>query len=268
MRPKVKEALDKIIDRFQSGDIPSAVAHSMFPFPEVPSGKWSLTNRTLMFLSGTMDARGIRQWNSVGRFVKRGTKALYILVPYLKRADDGIDEESYYLTGFGVCPVFRVEDTDGEPLEYQEIEVPDFPLMDRAREWGISVKTIPGNYRLFGYYAPDRKEIAVATSAECVFFHELAHAAHHILKGRLTPGQDPLQEIVAELSAQALALMVGKSAEDTIGNTYRYISKYAEHLKISVHSACLKVLSETEMVLNLIVHGRMRRDEESIQNVA
>jgi len=69
------------------------------------------------------------------------------------------------------------------------------------------------------------------------------------------PGQDSLQEVVAELSAQTLAVMVGKSAEDTIGNSFRYIKTYAEKLEISVHSACLKVMSETEKVLKHIITG-------------
>ena len=174
MNPKVKETLTKIIDQFKNGKIPEAVAYSMFPFPEVPSARWSMTNRTLMFLSGTMDARGIRQWNSVSRYVKRGTKGLYILVPYLKKVEDDLEEQSHFLMGFGVSPVFRVEDTDGEALEYENIELPDFPLMDRAKEWGIDVKTIPGNYKFLGYYSPGRKEIALASPSEVVFFHELA----------------------------------------------------------------------------------------------
>ena len=44
-------------------------------------------------------------------------------------------------------PVFRFEDTDGKALEYEKLELPDFPLIEKAEEWGISVKAIPGNYR-------------------------------------------------------------------------------------------------------------------------
>ncbi|MCD4820758.1 MAG: hypothetical protein K8R11_01485 [Methanococcoides sp.] len=254
MTPKVRETLNTIIDRFKSGDIPEAVAYSMFPIPNLPSSKWSLLNRTLMFFSGTQDARGIRQWNSANRNVKKGSKAMYILVPYFRKSDDD-REEQQVLTWFGCSPVYKVEDTKGEPLEYENIELPDLPFIERAQQWGISLKAIPGNYRYYGYYSPGRKEIAVATSSECVFFHELAHAAHHILKGNFKPGQDSLQEVVAELSAQTLAVMVGKSAEDTIGNSFRYIKTYAEKLEISVHSACLKVMSETEKVLKLILTG-------------
>ncbi len=97
----------------------------------------------------------------------------------------------------------------------------------------------------------------MATSSECVFFHELAHSAHHIIKGNLSAGQDPFQEIVAELSAQALALMVGKSAEDYAGNGYRYIERYAKEAGMKAHTACLKVLAETEKVLNLILTGHV-----------
>ena len=255
MTPKVRETLNTIIDRFSNGDIPEAVAYSMFPIPNLPSSKWSLLNRTLMFFSGTQDARGIKQWNSVNRYVKKGSKAMYILVPYFRKPENDDREEQQMLTGFGCSPVFRVEDTTGEPLEYENIELPDLPFIERAQQWGISVKAIPGNYRYKGYYSPGRKEIAVATSSECVFFHEISHAAHHILKGNLKPGQDSLQEVIAELSAQTLAVMVGKSAEDTTGNSFRYIQNYADKMKMSVHAACLKVMNETENVLNLILTG-------------
>jgi hypothetical protein len=95
----------------------------------------------------------------------------------------------------------------------------------------------------------------LATHEECVFFHELAHAAHHKVKGSLTNGQDPIQEIVAELSAQALCNMVGKQVINTLGNSYRYIERYAKKLEISPYSACLRVMSDTEKVLNLILNS-------------
>ena len=45
-----------------------------------------------------------------------------------------MEERKYTLTGFGVKAVFLVEGTDGEPLEYENIELPDVPLMERAEE--------------------------------------------------------------------------------------------------------------------------------------
>ena len=262
MNDKVKQTLQTILDQFKTGDIPKAVAVSMYPIPDIPCSKWSLLNRTLIFLSGTMDARGFRQWQQANRFVKKGSKALYILVPFIKKInDDG--QEKMALYGFGCKPVFRAEDTDGDPLDYEKIELPDLPLIERAQEWAISVKAIPGNYRYRGYYLPEVKEIALATPEEKTFFHELSHAAHEKIKGSIKGGQDSLQEIIAELSAQTLCRMVGKQLTDTTGNSYRYIEGYAEKLKMNPYTACLKVMSETEKVLNLILIG-----DENLKQIA
>jgi hypothetical protein len=255
MNDKVKQVLNVILDKFKSGDIPDAVAISMYPIPEIPSAKWSLMNRTLMFLSGTMDGRGYKQWQQVDRFVKKGSKAFHILVPFIKKHKDEQDVDKEFLIGFGCRPIFRKEDTDGKGLEYETIELPDLPLVERAEEWGISLCMIPGNYRYHGYYSLDRKEISLATPEEKVFFHELSHAGHEKVKGTLKAGQDSLQEIVAELSAAALCRLVGKQRNNTIGNSYKYIEKYAEKINMNPYHACLKVMSETEKVLNLILKG-------------
>lgn len=259
----VHETVSGIIAGFERGDIPEAISFAMFPIPNIPSAKWSLLNRTLVFLAGTSDARGFRQWNQVGRYVKRNAKSFRILVPCIvKKENEENGEVEHALRGFMCKPVFRFEDTEGEPLEYEKLELPDFPLIEIAEEWGISVKAIPGNYRYYGYFRPGTKEIALATPEETVFFHELAHAAHEKVKGAMKPGQDPLQEIVAELSALSLTRIVGKQASDTTGNSYRYIERYAEKLKLSPQAACLKVMSETEKVLNLIL-----KPKGAVQNV-
>lgn len=263
MNDKVKQTLQTILDQFKTGDIPKAVAVSMFPTPDIPWSKWSLLNRTLVFLSGTMDARGYRQWQQANRFVKKGSKAIYILVPFIKKVDDD-GQEKMALYGFGCKPVFRAEDTDGQALEYEKLELPDLPLIERAQEWAISVKAIPGNYRYHGYYSSGAKEIALATPEEKTFFHELSHAAHEKVKGKIIEGQDPLQEIIAELSAQALCRMVGKQLADTTENSYRYIENYAGKIKMNPYTACLKVMSETEKVLNLI----LKADNEQKQVAA
>jgi hypothetical protein len=256
MNDRIKEVLDGILERFKSGDIPEAVAYSMFPIQDIPSSKWSILNHILMWLAGTQDARGFRQWQEVNRYVKKGSKGFYILVPHIRKVDDeqtGLEKQ--VLVGFLTRAVFRYEDTDGEPLTHESIEFSDIPLIQRAEEWGISVTAIPGNYRYTGYYSQSKKLIALATKEECVFFHELAHAAHQQILGKLKGGQDPIQEIVAELAAQALCRIVGKSGDRHLGNSYRYMETYAERINITPHAACLKVMSDCEKVLTLILNG-------------
>ena len=257
MNEKVKTVLESIVQRFERGDIPELIAYSTFPIPNIPAAKWSLLNRILMSLSGTSDARGFKQWKTVDRYVKKGAKAFSILAPRLaKKETEDEEAEKIILVGFLSIPVFRVEDTEGKALDYEELELPELPLMDVAREWGISIKAIPGNYHSFGSYSQSRKEISLATKEESVFFHEISHAAHQRILGELKNGQDWRQEIVAELSAAVLCQLVGKTS-DYLGNHYQYIERYGKEASLTPWQACIKVMGDVEKVLNLI----LRREE-------
>lgn len=255
MNHKVKAVLETILARFKSGDIPQAIAYAAFPGFDIPSVKWSFMNKVLMYAADTTDARGFRQWNRVGRKVKKGAKAIYILVPNLIKIADPEDEDSkkIRLRGFLAKPVFRMEDTEGEPLDYKELQLPDLPLLEKAREWGISVAAAPALKRVYGCYLPNAQVIRLATPDETVFFHELSHAAHDRVVARLKNGQHWDQEIVAELSAQALCRIVGSQPHSTLGNSYRYIEGYAKEAGLSPLSACLQVLESVEKVLSLIL---------------
>jgi len=279
MNEKVKQALEGVLRRFESGDIPQAIAYSTFPIYDIPSARWSLLNRVLMFIAGTRDARGYRQWERVGRHVKKGAKSFTILAPRLikKVVEDGngdIQEEPLkevqgekeeralsenegkaikVLTGFLGVSVFRVEDTEGEPLSYERIKLPEFPLMEVARGWGVSVKGIPWDKCYYGFFDQVRGEISLASEEETVFFHELSHVAHQRVVGeRLRDGQDWRQEIVAELSASVLCHLFGKSPSRCLGNNYLYISKYSEEAGLTPVQGCLTVIRDVEAVLGLI----------------
>ena len=218
MSDRIKSVLDGILTKFETGDIPEAVAVSTFPMDDLPSSRWSFLNRLIMHLSGTMDARGFRQWQQVGRNVKGRAKAFYIVVPKKSWRENENGDKEQIVEGFMAKPVFRYEDTAGKPLENKTLKLPDLPLIDRAKEWGISVKAIPGNFIYYGYFNQTNSEIALATKEESVFFHELAHTAHS--KVRNTNEKTLwIKEIVAELSAAALCRIVGKTSKH-LGNSY------------------------------------------------
>ena len=250
MQDRIKQTLASILDVFKSGQIPEKVAFAAFPPFKVPSVKWSYLNHILMMINETSDARGFRQWLDVNRHVKKGAKAFYIFAPRLKKEKNSDGEKEESLVGFLTVPVFKVEDTEGEPLDYEQTGIKEFPLMDKAREWGLSVSAVGENGRYWGAY--NGREIKLATEEECVFFHELAHHGHKLVIGELKQGQDWKQEIVAELSAEALCCIVGLKKETT-GNSYRYIENYAKEAGLNPVMACLQVLNETEKVLKLIL---------------
>lgn len=251
---KVQKVLHGILEKFKTGDVPKAIAYSMFPIQGTPSDKWSYINRMIMLSSGTVDARGIKQWNRAGRSVKRGAKAIYILVPYFVKRRCSDDDENEILKGFMAKPVFAAEDTEGQPLDYEkEIPLPDLPLLERASEWGITVSTILPYQKYLGVYLSNAKEVVIASPEEIVFFHELSHAAYEMSVGKLKPGQRWDQEVVAELSAQALCCLVGKDGRNMLGNSYDYIASYARKAGLTPFSACLKVLDDVQKVLSFLL---------------
>ena len=84
---KAQVQLDQLLEAFRTGEVETAIAKNMIPrHPDDvrPCDAWSLSNRVMCWLSGTADARGYRQWKQMGRHVKKGCKAVYILAPNLK----------------------------------------------------------------------------------------------------------------------------------------------------------------------------------------
>lgn len=253
MNTKVQSVLDTILDQFKNSDnIPEAIALITYPTANLPMYKWSLLNRLVCYFTGMTDFRGYRQWEEVKRHVKKGEKATNILVPWIKKDKDG-EEEKSHLAGFITACVFAVEQTEGELLEYQKLELPPFPLIERAKELGVEVTAIPGSYEHYGYYSPTKKVIALASPEEAVFWHEVSHLAQHRLFGELKKGQNPLQEISAELSALSIGYILGKDGSKYLGNSYRYIERYAKEINITPYKAALSVLSEVEKIIHFLL---------------
>ena len=264
MNEKVNAIIGKLLESFESGNVPEAISIAVLPSLDVPCSKWSITNRLICLFEGTSDARGFRQWQEVGRYPKKGSKAIYILSPKHRKVGDGkVEEEKVVLTGFLTVPVFRVEDTEGKALEVLELEPQERPPLSAVAEsWGINVRYQGFVGNAYGSYSPGRKEITLATHDESVFFHELAHAAHEKVKGKLELGQDWKQEIVAELTAAVLMHLHGRRTND--GHSYRYIRSYAEKAGKDVHKACLSVLVEVGKCLEVIAELKKQETDISV----
>lgn len=267
----IQETLRHIIELFRSGNVPQAIAIATFPKFDIPSNNWSLANRILMNLNGTEDARTYKQWQYAKRMVGKGQKAFHIFAPrkikVTKEDEDGNKTDLYIVKGFLPIPVFRLEQTEGKDLDYQKIELPSFPLIDKAKEWNIDVSAVGFNDNSYGYYSFDgqQEKIRLASPHEIVFFHELSHSSHRRVLGKLKNIQDPEQEIVAELSAQVIAQLVGTKIESSLGNSYEYISSYAKRIGKEVGIACLSVLSQVEKVLYEIFEASTYKKEKDYE---
>lgn len=139
-----KEQLRKIVELFSSQELPQVSARKFMASLDIPSTRWSLGNHLLMWLAGTEDGRGYRQWQEIGRYVKKGASAFHILGPLItkkmfKDEATGEEKEESLLVGFKAIPVFRMEDTDGQPLPEPKPRIIP-PLLDVAEKWGVKVK--------------------------------------------------------------------------------------------------------------------------------
>ncbi len=118
---KAEAAAQQILQAFQSGDLPKAIAPVFVNRKDdVPCRSWSWSNQLLAAIAGTSDARGFRQWEKIGRRVTKGAKSFPILVPICRKrtakGDDGTEEETTYVAGFTSAAVFTLEQTEGAPL--------------------------------------------------------------------------------------------------------------------------------------------------------
>ena len=255
-RDRADAALAEILTMFESGALPEAIAQTRIirERHDRPMAEWSLGNQLLALIHGTDDARGFRQWEQVGRHVRRGSRAFSILGPCtVKRtetdAETGEEVRRVVVTGFKAIPVFRLEDTEGEPIEYPDYAPAELPpLVDVAERLNVPVRysPVPANER--GHFSLVRGEIVLGTLDVDTFFHELGHAAHATLEP-LQGGQNPRQEIIAETVAAVLCKLYGY--DGYLGEARDYVGFYAGAEK--PERAVMRLLADVRRVLDVIL---------------
>ncbi|HEV2226040.1 MAG TPA: ArdC family protein [Nitrososphaerales archaeon] len=253
-RERPNTELEKIVRLFSSQQLPDLCVKALIAAPEKPSSKWSFGNQLLMLLAGTADARGYRQWQDVGRHVRKGSKAFYILGPVLveKPLDESAEEKDEivkFLVGFRTIPVFRCEDTEGTELHTYTPRDPP-PLLDVAERFGMRVNYVRLSAGVYGMTDYERKVISLATESWDVFFHELAHALHRSFEPKTGHDQETEVETIAQLVAATLSRLYEKPAD---GFSWTYIAGQAQSGNPQqVGRLCLRVLDRAKKVLDLI----------------
>jgi len=254
---KAQASINKVIEMFQNGDISAITEVARIRLdPSAPARYWSLSNKVISFIqSGELDCRGFKQWEKLGRKIKKGSHAVYILRPVTIKTlkeEDGEQKEEYSCIGFSSVPVFAASSTEGNtPLQaYQPKNLPQ--LIEVAKKFKISVEYVPILPDRLGDCTSDGKNIRLGSHSPAVFFHELAHAIHARIEGTLQGNQNVEQETVAEFSAAVLMDLY--EYQDHSGNAWHYISHYAKDPLIAISKAMrtiekvLEVLLETNTI--------------------
>jgi antirestriction protein ArdC len=212
--------------------------------------------------------------------VNAGAKAIYIIVPIFRKKSQEADEPEQKteneedkkinvrrseISGFRAMPVFRVEDTSGEPLPYElkvaSFDVSRLPLIDVAESFGVSVKA-GATFSYSGVYRPTVKEIILGTDNPQTFLHELSHAVDYALPDR--DSEYCFSEIVAELSSAFLGSLLGVNVD--LASTKAYIELYSgkEHVAFKI----MEALGRVEQIYHYIeLHTKAKRRGKSSQTL-
>lgn len=254
-RERADELLRGLVEMFESGDLPEAVAQTQLRrlAGTRPMDSWSIGNQLIALANGTTDARTLKAWNEIGRRVKPGAKAFYILRPRTRMiTDEETGRKRPICIGFADTPRFAIEDTEGDPVEYPTYTPAELPpLADVAEGLGIPVSYAPMGDGSRGYYRTDTGEIVLGTHDVDTWFHELAHAAHAKVE-RLRGGQDARQEIVAETVAAVLCRLYG--FDGYLAEARDYIGAYARGDE--PHKVVMKFFGDVQAVLDVILGKR------------
>ena len=256
---QAEEAAQDILLAFQRPEsLPKPLAQIFIHRKDdAPCRRWSWRNQLIAAIRGHNDARGFKQWEQVGRKVRKGEKAFRILSPLTKKVmDETKGKERTLVYGWRGTPVFGLDQTEGEPVDTSVAEaewLSSLPLIDVATTWGLTVASYGGSgANVRGKYRHG-KAIALGVENLSTWAHELVHAADY-RNGKLKElGQHWRSETVAELGGAVLLTALGLEHDADLGGCWEYVKQYASRCGIEVVDACNKVLIRTCEAVALIL---------------
>lgn len=242
--------------------------------------QYSLYNMLLIlwqFPKSTICA-GFHKWQSLGRFVKKGSKAIWILAPHIIRETfqavvDGKEEEKTRekLVGFRQVYVFDYSQTDGKELNIGNTKVKGKPSfsMDHIKskfpeiifnvsqgieDGKVYRKLQEGTERVFVDISSRENESQMVAS----LVHELAHFTLGHLDLRTS---DKLPRNVMEIEAESVAYIVCSMIDiDNEGSKY-YIADWGGREQI-ISDQSMRILKATEKILRRIEPDKFSKLED------
>ncbi len=200
---------------------------------------------------------GLRAWNRMGRVVRKGEKAIWILAPIVYRRDVESHDDDQVIRGFKPVAVFDVSQTEGtdlpeicRPLTGGEPSGLFDALVSVAGSIGFEVENsrLPGGVHGDCSHRLRMIRIESANSpAQRVktLVHELAHALLHV------QCDDRRQ---AELEAESTAYVVCQNLGiDTSGYSLGYVATWAggcDEAVSSIKSSCRRIQTAASAILD------------------
>ena len=226
-----EQAFDKLLKAVEAGKSETLIEYlkTMGRFHN-----YSLANAMLIQFQKPKASRvaGYRNWQKLGRFVKKGEHGIAIIAPVIRRKrireDDGTDNaDEERILAFKTAYVFDVNQTDGKPLpEFAQVQGEPGEYTKRLKNFiadrGIELEysdAIGSAQGLSGGGKIIIKANLKPAEKFSVIVHELAHAILHHNEESI-PDSKTVREVEAEATAfvvcQAVSLDCNSSASDYI----------------------------------------------------
>lgn len=134
---------------------------------------YSLYNQIILCFADCSQVAGYKKWKELGRTVKKGGKAVWILAPWLKPVKvekEGEEEkEKKILHGFFSVPVFDISQTEGEPIKRgittgSDIDFDELRKATEKAGWTVVFK--PLEIAKGGYVTSDNGEITLNSNLD------------------------------------------------------------------------------------------------------
>lgn len=196
--------------------------------------QYSLFNQFLLAFAGASQVAGFHKWKDLGRTVKKGQKAIWILAPYFKR----IDQDDYYnrdhrpqaqpqtnqdkeegkikiISGFFSVPVFDIAQTEGKEIErglttFSPVSTETIKTFAASQGYSVTFEPLEINK---GGYITDHHIVLNSNLNEAehagTLVHELAHGLlkHQSEQNGNTPAK--IKEQQAEVTTYLVCKTLG-----------------------------------------------------------
>jgi hypothetical protein len=195
---------------------------------------YSFMNQLLLQLQGVKSpVATYKNWASLGRQVKKGSKAKEIIRPVMVK--DEKDSEEYSLRGFKMIKcIFELNETEGE-----ELTIPELPKWNKdfaLNTLGITMRPFDMlNGNIQGYARG--KQVSINPTASDAFgtlLHELAHIVlGHTDKENSTQASRGIKEFQAETVRYITQKQLGNEDNANLSESRAYLQQWLGNEKPS-----------------------------------
>jgi len=171
---------------------------------------------------------GYRAWQRLGRRVRRGERAIWILAPIVRRPKEEDDEET--LLAFRSACVFDISQTDGESLDtFKAVEGDPGDWIARLQTYVASLGIELKYEQALGGAIGVSQGGTILLKADLASSEQFSALVHELAHEMLHQGKEdrPASKVVRELDAEAVAFVVSQAIGlDAMDSSRDYIHLY------------------------------------------